>query len=171
MITKIDHLKHYSNRFFRLSSNNSTKTCLFLASITYLLFDLAFLYPMKYALTIVSIINGFAAGVLWVSQGKFIADNSNAKTIDQNTSIFWSIYQGSLVFGNLYFYFKFDGVEKVDSPIRIQTYTVLSFVNLLGCISFLFLKGINQESIEQSGQSDALTAFKNYLKLFITKKV
>lgn len=69
-----------------------------------------------------------------------MTENSNKETLDRNTGIFWAIFQGSLLFGNLFVFFEFRGVKEITTPTRLVTYTVLSTVCGLGVLLMLALR-------------------------------
>lgn len=129
---------------------------------------------------------GFAAAVLWTAQGAALIENSNAATIDRNTSIFWAVYEFGLVLGSAYFFVAFQGVEVIQEQERFLTYGVLLAINLAGCISLLFLKRNKQEkiidkhemSIDQSlnnekinADSNMMVALRRCFGLFKTRKM
>lgn len=74
--------------------------------------------------------------------------NSNKETLDRNTGIFWAIFQGSLLFGNLFVFFEFRGVTEITTPTRLVTYTVLSVVCGLGVLLLLALRPASRPKIE-----------------------
>ena len=46
-------------------------------------------------------INGAGAGILWVSQGKFISECANKKNTGFYNSYFWAFFMVSQIVGNL----------------------------------------------------------------------
>jgi len=157
----------------------SSARCLFFSALTYLAYTITFLYPVRFSLEIVSIVVGFGAAVIWTAQGNYLTENSDSKSIDWNTGIFWAIFQGSLVFGNLFVYFQLS--EKgtipgvIEENVRFKIYFVLSTVCAIGCVLLLFLGKTTSRTITAdptiANQTDPLKAFKKCLKLFKTKKM
>lgn len=80
-----------------------------------------------------------------------------------------------MIFGNLYCFYQFEGVIEIEPEIRIQTFTVLSIICLLGCIVCLFLK--QSKSILHTSDSTAvsrtnpISALKRCFGLFKSKKM
>lgn len=118
----------------------STEQCLFIPSIVQAFCFLTFLYPIKYALTIQSIILGFCTSLLWTSQCTYLAENSTPQTIDRNTGLLWSIYQFGLILGSFYFYFQYQGVEVIKDTDRVHTYCFFITILFVGAFLFLLLK-------------------------------
>lgn len=110
-----------------------------------------------------------------------MADNSTKETIDRNTSIFWAILQSSLIFGALYFFFKFQGLSEISKDDRIQIFTILCVLCAIGIGILLFIKN-NKKNKINSDSNDAIStssivkrsplqASKNCFKLLMTKKM
>ncbi|RWS30849.1 UNC93-like protein MFSD11-like protein [Leptotrombidium deliense] len=154
------------------------KIAMIAGAATYCIFVANFLYPMRYGLYIVSIIVGLGAGIIWTGQGNFLTLNSNAQTMARNSGLFWAMLQCSLLFGNLFVYFQFEGKDRIESSTRLTTYAVLTSVGVLGTILMVFLRpprnGDETTTEEPLGPITALTkAFalvktKNMLLLCVT---
>ena len=61
----------------------SAKFCMFFSSLAYFLYAVAFFYPFRYGLELVSALVGFAAALLWTTHGLYISNNSNPETINR----------------------------------------------------------------------------------------
>ena len=151
----------------------STELCIFLSSVGYVTYYIVFFWPIRYSLNLISIFNGFAGACIWTSQSVYLTKNSNAETIDRNTNIFWSFFQSSLIFGSVYFYYQFDGIEEIKGQDRIQTYVVLTIFSLIGSVLFLFPKKSEEEtsSNNQTEKANPMIAFKKCFSLFKTRQM
>ncbi|XP_074597121.1 UNC93-like protein MFSD11 isoform X2 [Brevipalpus obovatus] len=148
------------------------KVSMILSALTYCFFVANFLHPVLYGLTSASIIMGVGAGVIWTAQGNFLTINSNHENISRNTGIFWCLFQGSLLFGNIFVYFQFQGQENIDSRTRTITYTVLTSAALLGTFLLCFLRKVEPSSSSSSKKSTGpLEAICNSFKLLKTEKM
>ena len=66
---------------------------------------------------------GFGSAMIWVAQGNFLTLNSDKTTMEQNSGIFWAIFQCCMVIGNAYYYFAVQG----ETDIGKETRTTVSF--------------------------------------------
>lgn len=88
-----------------------------------------------------------------------------------------AIFQGSLVFGNLFLYSQLKGKREddIESFLRYRIYFVLSIVCGLGCLLLLGLGKTTSRTITadptNSSQTDPISAFKKCLRLFKTRKM
>jgi hypothetical protein len=108
---------------------------------------------LQFSNTIKNLVSFFA--VIWTSQGSFLTENSTKDTLDRNTGIFWAIFQGSLLFGNLFVFFEFQGVTEIKSSTRTLTYTVFSSVCGVGTVLLLFLRPVARAPSNDSNESDS----------------
>ena len=147
---------------------------IFLGIIKFHIFSLSlfignFLYPTYYGLTIFSILIGFGAAskllinffnttkqllfhsvlVIWVAQGKFLTINSDEHTITRNSGVFWALFQGSLLFGNIFVFFEFQGQEVITEHVRKLTYSVLTGTCVIGIILLFFLQNVTTREERQ----------------------
>ena len=44
--------------------------------------------------------------------------NSDNTNMERNAGYFWALFQCSLLIGNTFFYWKFDGLEDIDEETR-----------------------------------------------------
>ncbi|XP_059141605.1 UNC93-like protein MFSD11 isoform X2 [Physella acuta] len=116
------------------------RVSLFFGSLLYVLFVASFLKPMVWALYLGSVLVGFGAAVLWTAQGNFLTINSNAETVARNSGIFWALLQCSLLIGNLYSYFVFQGKSEISESERTKLFAALTGAGLLGSLCLLILR-------------------------------
>ena len=76
------------------------KTCLIVSSLPYLLYILQLFYISSAYIIITSVMLGLAAPVLWTSLGTFLSNNSDMRTINRNSGVFWAMNQSSIFLGN-----------------------------------------------------------------------
>ena len=62
-----------------------------------------------------SVLLGIGSAILWAAQGDFIHMQSptNEKMV-KHTSIFWVLFQSSLVIGNIYIYLEWNGQNYIS---------------------------------------------------------
>lgn len=146
------------------------KLAMFLGGITYAVFIANFLYPMVWGLYTASVLIGFGAALIWTGQGNFLTLNSDSETMARNSGIFWAMLQCSLLFGNLFVFFEFQGEDKINIHIRTMVFSVLLGVGALGTILLLALRGGGRERIEDKGTPppSPKEALVNAFKLFKT---
>lgn len=80
--------------------------------------------------------------VLWTAEGSFLALNSQKHTIDRNTSIFWILFQTSMIVGNIFVIYEFQGEEYITPHTRIVTFSLLTICAAIGCIMMFFLRSV-----------------------------
>ncbi|XP_014776808.1 UNC93-like protein MFSD11 isoform X1 [Octopus bimaculoides] len=117
-----------------------TKISMIMGGVTYLLFILSFLKPIYWTLYLGSVLIGFGAAVIWTAQGAFLTNNSNSETMSRNSGIFWALLQCSLLWGNIYTYFTFQGKEVISSQMRLQLFAGLSGACGLGVLLLFILR-------------------------------
>ncbi|XP_005100171.2 UNC93-like protein MFSD11 [Aplysia californica] len=157
------------------------KIAMFIGSLMYFLFVLQFLKPMVWALYLGSVLVGFGAAILWTGQGNFLTINSDSETVSRNSGIFWALLQCSLLFGNMYSYFVFQGATVISSEQRTKLFIALSAAGLLGCLCLLLLRKRRVEVTEENALSlnassthapdMPLTALKRAFQLLKTREM
>lgn len=75
--------------------------------------------------------------------------------------------------GNTFVFIQFQGKDHIDKATRELVLTVLVAVGILGVIFLVTLQKVNEPLIENGREivvknDDAISAFKNAIKLFIT---
>ncbi|KAJ8386180.1 hypothetical protein AAFF_G00176040 [Aldrovandia affinis] len=129
---------------------------MFLSGILYSGYIAVFIIPAAWSLYMTSVLIGIGAAMLWTAQGHFLVQNSDAATINRNTGVFWGLLQCSMLFGNLYIYFEWNGITEITDSNRKTMFTVLLVISVLGTLCFVVLrKPPLQEEIlsEEEGQS------------------
>ncbi|XP_036408740.1 UNC93-like protein MFSD11 [Megalops cyprinoides] len=129
---------------------------MFLSGVLYSGYIAVFILPATWSLYMTSILIGVGAAMLWTAQGHFLVQNSDAATINRNTGVFWGLLQCSMLFGNLYIYFDWNGVTEITDSNRKTMFIVLLVISVLGSLCFSVLrKSQQQEEVlsEEEGQS------------------
>ncbi|XP_068760630.1 UNC93-like protein MFSD11 [Montipora capricornis] len=163
------------------------RVSMIVGGICYALFISSLIEPRTWSVYSGSVVIGYGASVIWTGQGNFLTINSTPETISRNSGIFWALLQSSLLFGNMYVYFKFKGQEEtISNPTRRNVYTVFTTICGLGiCLLFLLRKPrdmviqLNEGEKElsqnirprrkSSEKRTALESLKIAVKMFFTK--
>uniref|UniRef100_H2YJY8 UNC93-like protein MFSD11 n=1 Tax=Ciona savignyi TaxID=51511 RepID=H2YJY8_CIOSA len=116
--------------------------------ITYTLYLSSFIKPITATLYIGSVLIGFGAAVLWTAQGSFLTLNSSEETMGRNSGIFWAMLQCSLLIGNIYVFFAWQGVDTIHDKQRIPLYIGLTSVCALGTALLLILRSHPIQKLE-----------------------
>jgi MFS family permease len=82
-----------------------SKWTMVIGSSGYVLYMLSLVNIIPVVVLLMSFVIGFGAAILWIALGVWITENSTKTNYGQNTGIFWSIFQLSLILGNLAAYF------------------------------------------------------------------
>ncbi|XP_026208310.1 UNC93-like protein MFSD11 [Anabas testudineus] len=167
------------------------KMTMFLSGLLYSGYIAVFISPSTWAFYLTSVLIGIGAAMLWTAQGQFLVENSEASTINRNTGVFWALLQCSMLFGNLYIYFDWNGRTEITDSSRKTIFLSLLVISILGTLSFLVLrKSHHDEELlsEEEGQSllstrmmykhrantamqDAKSEFNTILQLLKTKTI
>lgn len=117
------------------------KYTMFVGAITYNIFIAQFLVPVTWGLYAASVAIGVGAALIWTGQGNFLTINSNSTTMSRNSGIFWAMLQCSLIWGNIFVYVQFQGLEHIDKATRTTVFGALTGVGILGMLLILLLRG------------------------------
>jgi len=158
------------------------KITMIIGGALYCLFIASFLKPMTWLFYLSSVLVGFGAAIIWTGQGTCFTMNSDSSTLGRNSGIFWALLQCSLLWGNLFTYFQFQGEETISSHSRTILFLVLSCVCVAGVLVLLLLRkptmdadntrSLNVSMSQTQGLDDgAMAAFKASLRLFRTKEI
>uniref|UniRef100_A0A8C2X3V8 UNC93-like protein MFSD11 n=1 Tax=Cyclopterus lumpus TaxID=8103 RepID=A0A8C2X3V8_CYCLU len=90
------------------------KITMFLSGLLYSGYIAVFIVPSTWSFYLTSVLIGIGAAMLWTAQGHFLVENSDASTINRNTGMFWALLQCSMLFGNLYIYFDWNGRTEIS---------------------------------------------------------
>lgn len=113
---------------------------MFIASLAYAIYPATFIYPTTVTFYLAAILTGLGAGPLWTAQGAYLARNSDEETAGRNAGLFWSIFQLSILFGNIFVYLAFNQKTTISDDTRYLVYGVLTFVCSLGVLVLLILR-------------------------------
>ncbi|XP_035511234.1 UNC93-like protein MFSD11 [Morone saxatilis] len=167
------------------------KMTMFMSGLLYSGYIAVFIIPSLWAFYLTSVLIGVGAALLWTAQGHFLVENSEASTINRNTGMFWALLQCSMLFGNLYIYFDWNGRTEISDRSRKNIFLSLLVASVLGTLSFLVLRKSHHEEemlSEEEGQSllstrmmykhrantalqDAKSEFKTILQLLKAKTI
>ncbi|XP_070838160.1 UNC93-like protein MFSD11 [Chaetodon trifascialis] len=168
------------------------KIAMFLSGLLYSGYIAVFIAPSTWAFYLTSVLIGIGAAMLWTAQGQFLVENSEASTINRNTGMFWALLQCSMLFGNLYIYFDWNGKAEISDSSRKNIFLSLLVASILGTLSFLLLGNSHHHEeemlSEEEGQSllstrvmykhranaamqDAKSEFKTILQLLKAKTI
>ena len=75
-----------------------------------------------------------------VGQGTILITNSNNKTIGRNTGIFFCMFESSLLIGNIFIYFTFNGEKYIEDHTRTIVFAALTAVSVLGTITLFGIR-------------------------------
>uniref|UniRef100_A0A3P9AHX2 Major facilitator superfamily domain containing 11 n=1 Tax=Esox lucius TaxID=8010 RepID=A0A3P9AHX2_ESOLU len=130
---------------------------MFLSGILYSGYIAVFINPSTWSFYLSSVLIGIGAAMLWTAQGYFLVENSDVSTINRNTGMFWALLQCSMVFGNLYIYFDWNGSTDISDKSRKTIFIGMLVTSVLGTLSFLALRKSNPPEEEmlsdEEGQS------------------
>ncbi|XP_074512129.1 UNC93-like protein MFSD11 [Sebastes fasciatus] len=167
------------------------KITMFLSGLLYSGYIAVFIIPSTWSFYLTSVLIGMGAAMLWTAQGHFLVENSDASTINRNTGMFWALLQCSMLFGNLYIYFDWNGRTEISDSSRKNIFLSLLVASVLGTLSFLVLRKSHPDEemlSEEEGQSllstrvmykdradtavqDAKSEFKTILQLLKSKTI
>ncbi|XP_076046770.1 UNC93-like protein MFSD11 isoform X2 [Oratosquilla oratoria] len=146
------------------------KGCMIVGGVTYGIFIAGFLWPQTWLLYLTSVLVGAGAALIWTGQGNYLTLMSDESTISRNSGIFWAMLQSSLLFGNLFVYYQFQGQDIIGYHTRLVVFSVLTVVAVIGVLIMLFLP---KPGSSNSGRTDNLggpyQALKSSFALFKTR--
>ncbi|GAV02406.1 hypothetical protein RvY_12976-1 [Ramazzottius varieornatus] len=108
--------------------------------VSLLLYVLSFVRPLVPTLFLGAAFQGLGQGLIWTVYGLILSTNSTDATIGRNTGIFWCLFQSSLVFGNLFYFFMLRGLTTIPTNTRIMVFVVLIISAAVGVIVLSFLR-------------------------------
>ncbi|XP_034449469.1 UNC93-like protein MFSD11 [Hippoglossus hippoglossus] len=167
------------------------KISMFISGLLYSGYIAVFIIPSTWSFYFTSVLIGIGAALLWTAQGHFLVENSEASTINRNTGMFWALLQCSMLFGNLYIYFDWNGRAEISDSSRKNIFLSLLVTSILGTLSFLVLRKSHHEEemlSEEEGRlllsthmmykhrassamQDAKSEFKTILQLLKSKTI
>lgn len=122
------------------------KTSLIIASISYSLFTLSIQFIDFYLVILISLIHGFFASILWISQGSYLTSLSKdtPNQIGVYTGTFWSIHFFSSITGHL-----LTQLIMLFTSSKGNILIILSIISFLSLFSFLFIKNVEKTESKQ----------------------
>ncbi|XP_072387057.1 UNC93-like protein MFSD11 [Diabrotica undecimpunctata] len=150
------------------------KLSMFIGGTVYVLFMLQFLLPTDWGLYLCSAVLGIGAAMIWTGQGNYLTLNSTRKLITRNSGIFWALLQLSMLGGNTFVFFAFQGKDQIDKTTRIFVIITLSAIAVGGLVMlFLLPKAYkdDEDDVEEIHHAGPIEAFIGAVKLFITMKM
>ncbi|XP_055312728.1 UNC93-like protein MFSD11 isoform X2 [Sitodiplosis mosellana] len=151
---------------------------MFIGSLTYCFFMVSFLYPKTWLLYVASGVLGAGAALIWTGQGSYLSRCSNESNIARNSGVFWAMLQASMLMGNLFVYFQFQGKDHIDADTRHIVFIALIAVAIVGVIFFCVLRRVHNTFEENerdreldyaSNSNSIIGAFVKAIKLFFTR--
>ncbi|CAG0886646.1 unnamed protein product [Darwinula stevensoni] len=150
-------------------SLSGPKYGMIMGAIPYIIFVGCFLKPTTWSLYLTSVLVGIGAAVLWTAQGNYLTLNSNETTMGRNSGIFWAIFQCSMLFGNIFVFYAFDGLSYIEEHTRRLVFLVLLGVSIAGLL-LAFLLGTVSHSDAIANEAP-LQALKEAPKLLVTQQM
>lgn len=154
------------------------KISMLIGGATYSLFIANFFFHETWCLYVASCLIGFGASLFWAGQGNFLTINSDSDTMSRNSGVFWALLQCSLLFGNVFVYFKFQGKSEIDEHTRFIVFGVLLGISFLGLVMLCCLRTNRRESVDVTNNvsttsegTGAVAEFNKAVSLFKTKKM
>ena len=138
--------------------------------VIYSLYIAQIIYPNVYLLYGGSILIGIGAAVIWTAQGNFLTLNSDPGTMTRNSGVFWAMLQMSMLIGNTFVFFAFQGKTDIDKTTRTTVVLVLLSICIVGSLTFFLLRPTPwaTDSAATKGPGEILISS---FKLFVTKEM
>ena len=135
------------------------KYSMMVGGLTYTLYLATFIHPYTWSLYTASVIIGFGAAIIWTGQGNFLTLNSDDLTMGRNSGIFWAMLQCSLLIGNIYVFFAWQGVTVIEDSQRIPLFIGLTAICGVGTLSLLILRSNpSAAKVPNEASTDLLSA-------------
>ncbi|XP_014256644.1 UNC93-like protein MFSD11 [Cimex lectularius] len=111
--------------------------------------------------------SGFGGSILWVGEGNYIVLNSKNINVTRHVCIFWVLYTGSMIVGNLYMTLHLHNATDLDRETRALLLRILTGIGLVSAVSMCFLRtptAVEEHKIINEGPLKTLVqTFKLYL--------
>jgi len=146
------------------------KLTMLCGAITYVAFVASFLWPATWLLYVMSVLVGAGAALIWTAQGNYLTLVSSQATMSRNSGVFWAMLQCSMVWGNIFVFFKFRGQDTVDAETRMVVFVALTAVCGIGTLLMVFLPAPPAPSGSVTPSSPSQELIKS-ARLFKTKQM
>ncbi|GAV02387.1 hypothetical protein RvY_12960 [Ramazzottius varieornatus] len=121
-------------------SNIGPKNAMLVGGVCYFVFVSTFIRPLAGTLYGGAVILGIGQAMLWTAEGSFLSLNSDKETIGRHSTIFWALYQTSLLWGNLFFFYEMHGQDTIADETRYWIFGSLMVLAAAGVLVILTLK-------------------------------
>ncbi|GAU99681.1 hypothetical protein RvY_10642 [Ramazzottius varieornatus] len=113
-------------------SNIGPKKAMLIGGVCYFFFVSTFIRPLAVTLYGGAITLGIGQAMLWIAEGTFLSMNSDKETIGRHSSIFWALYQTSLLWGNLFFFYEMLSQDTIAEQTRYRVFGSLMVLAAAG---------------------------------------
>ena len=143
---------------------------LVVGGIIYSLYIAQIIYPNTYLFYCGALLLGIGAAIIWTAQGNFLTLNSDPTTMSRNSGVFWAMLQMSMLIGNTFVFFAFQGKTDIDSSTRTMVVLVLLSICIVGSLTFLLLRP-TPWATDSAASEGPVRILKSSWNLFCTKQM
>ena len=143
---------------------------LIVGGVIYSLYIAQIIYPNTYLLYCAACLLGIGAAIIWTAQGNFLTLNSDPSTMSRNSGVFWAMLQCSMLIGNTFVFFTFQGKDDIDKTTRTTVVLVLLTICIVGTLSFLLLRP-TPWATDSATTEGPVQILKSSFNLFLTKQM
>jgi len=143
---------------------------LVVGGVIYSLYIAQIIYPNVYLLYGGALLLGIGAAIIWTAQGNFLTLNSDPSTMSRNSGVFWAMLQMSMLIGNTFVFFTFQGKTDIDKSTRTMVVLVLLSICIVGSLSFLLLRP-TPWATDSAAAEGPVQILKSSWNLFWTKQM
>ena len=144
---------------------------LVVGGIIYSLYIAQIIYPNVYLLYGGALLLGIGAAIIWTAQGNFLTLNSDPSTMSRNSGVFWAMLQMSMLIGNTFVFFTFQGKDDIDKATRTTVVLVLLSICIAGSLTFLLLRPTPWAANDSASTEGPYQILKSSFNLFLTKQM
>ncbi|XP_067633279.1 UNC93-like protein MFSD11 [Eurosta solidaginis] len=140
-----------------------TKWALIAGTTTYVIFIVLFLYPVEWLLYIINITLGAGSAIIYITQGNYIARNSEIEGLTsatRNSGIFLMAQQASYLICATLMYFQYTDDADFEDTDRYIIISILTFICLIGLAMLFFLRlPPSNQAIDESNSMTCAAVF------------
>ncbi|BES88678.1 UNC93-like protein MFSD11-like [Nesidiocoris tenuis] len=114
---------------------------------------------------------GTGGSLMWVGQGNYVVLNSEPETASTHFSLFWAVFTLSMMSGNFYTVFAFNGKTRIDYETRHQLLYVCSGIGVAAIIIVALLRPPQGKVQLQAVRESPSHALKRTFSLLISKDI